>query len=243
MKFKHNFYSILISFVFLFIGCDIGEVNTDGIIGSGNVITVEKDFFDFTEVQVGHAFQTTIKQGNVYSISIRIDDNILDYLEVSKFNSRLIINLEEDNNYHDVTLTANIIMPNLDIIQLSGASSADISGFESDRNFSAGLSGASIISGSIICQDVSLYLSGASKTSLQGEGDDLVIEASGGSILDLDNFPCANISVGLSGASIATINTNGILNAILSGASKLYYYGNPTLGDLSVSGGSTIERL
>ena len=37
------------------------------------------------------------------------------------------------------------------------------------------------------------------------------------------------------------INTSGNLDAELSGASELRYSGNPTLGSIEMSGGSTIK--
>jgi len=48
--------------------------------------------------------------------------------------------------------------------------------------------------------------------------------------------------INLSGASDATINASGRLDGDLSGASKLSYVGNPTLGSINTSGGSTISQ-
>jgi len=46
----------------------------------------------------------------------------------------------------------------------------------------------------------------------------------------------------LSGASDATVNASGRLDGNLSGASRIIYMGNPTLGSVSASGGSTISQ-
>jgi len=68
------------------------------------------------------------------------------------------------------------------------------------------------------------------------------IGASGASRVKLADFSVADAKVNLSGASNATINASGRLDGDLSGASRLDYIGNPTLGRLSVTGGSTISR-
>jgi hypothetical protein len=45
-----------------------------------------------------------------------------------------------------------------------------------------------------------------------------------------------------SGASTATVNASGTLDAEASGASHVRYLGSPTLGNVEVSGASSVER-
>jgi len=51
-----------------------------------------------------------------------------------------------------------------------------------------------------------------------------------------------NADVSLSGGSRATINLDGRLDADLSGGSNLLYIGDPTMGDINTSGGSTVGK-
>jgi hypothetical protein len=85
-------------------------------------------------------------------------------------------------------------------------------------------------------------LSAASTTTLGGKANNLLIDASAASHLELYDFTVHNARVNLSGASQAKINLDGRLDADLSGASTLLYRGEPTLGDISVTGGSTISE-
>ncbi len=126
-------------------------------------------------------------------------------------------------------------------VGLSGASSLTMSGMSvGDTDLS--LSGASSITGSIsVIGDMQLGLSGASSGTLEGVADDLVIDVSGASNADLSDLPVHDANVDLSGASQATINLDGRLDANLSGVSHLYYLGDPTLGDIDTSGGSTVS--
>ena len=105
------------------------------------------------------------------------------------------------------------------------------------------ISGASTLTSNVTVDgDVQLIVSGASTVELEGEANDITINASGASNVDLSTFSVNNADVLLSGASQATINLEGILNANVSGASHLLYIGNPTLGDIETSSGSTIEQ-
>jgi len=60
--------------------------------------------------------------------------------------------------------------------------------------------------------------------------------------LDLEAFSVNNADVNLSGGGKATVNVNGTLDVNLSGGSKVLYVGEATLGDVDLSGGSTVNR-
>jgi len=60
--------------------------------------------------------------------------------------------------------------------------------------------------------------------------------------LNLSDFIVTNANVELSGSSNATINTKSKLDYNASGASRLDYLGNPSIGKNQTSGGSAATR-
>jgi hypothetical protein len=253
----------VLSGILLMSGLSAGCVR-EGVPGSGDLTTQEFNFSDFTRVEVGSAFQVEIVQADYYRISITADDNLFKYIQVSKAGETLKIGLKLlPLRPLFTTLRAEISMPQIYDLDLSGATRGTVSGFSSTENLdielsgassldmsdiAAGdiefeLSGASRVSGDITASgDARLDLSGASKAELTGSANDMLIKASGASQLGLDNFPVASADVKLSGASGATVNLDGRLDANLSGASKLRYTGEPTMGDIDTSGGSTLSK-
>ncbi len=233
------------------------------IIGSGNLETREFDYSDFTRVEVGSAFEVEVVQSDSFRISVTADDNLFDYLDVSKSGETLKIRLRFGYNYTFCTKRARITMPNLYGLNLSGATHGTVEGFSSSHDFILGLSGvsslgmadmaagdiefelsgASNLTGSITARgNAELDLSGASSVTLSGSAEDIDINASGASHLEMENFPVNDADVSFSGASSGTINLDGTLDASLSGGSHLEYIGELTLGDLDISGGSTISK-
>ncbi len=65
--------------------------------------------------------------------------------------------------------------------------------------------------------------------------------ASGASQIDLEELTAADADIEASGASNVTVNASGTLDANASGASNIYYLGNPTLGRINESGGSNVD--
>ena len=192
------------------------------VVGSGNLRTQEEVLSDFVIVDVGSGFRVVITQASSYSISITADDNLFDYIQVTKTDDTLSIGLDPGVSYQTSTLKATIAMPDLEELQFSGGANGTATGFVMSHDFRAELSGGSIL-------------------RMDGEANNLMVTCSGGSRLEFSEFAVNNASIDFSGGSQGTVNLDGTLDADLSGGSRLFYIGNPTLGDINTSGGSSIS--
>jgi len=213
-----------------------------GLIGSGNLETEEHAFTNFTEVEISTAFEFEIQQSSSYNISVTADDNVMDYVQVSKDGQTLKIRLGTVPPLWSATLRVSVTMPQLSGLTVSGASRGDVYDFNSTEDMSIKVSGASRVNGDITAGNVEFDISGASTIQLEGSTNDMVASVSGASRLNLGGFTVNNADVSFSGASSGTVNLNGRLDADLSGASKLWYIGEPTMGTLNTSGASTISK-
>ena len=213
------------------------------ITGSGNVVTQEEHLTGFDWVDISHSFTVDISQGESFSVVIRIDDNLVEHLNVIKQGDTLKIGLDptRDFNIQNATMEAKVTMPELTGLDLSGSSDANITGFNSTENLTVDLSGSSSLVGDIEAGDISIDLSGSSDMKLAGSAADLTIDISGSSDLDLAELPAVNARMAASGSSSAVVNASGRLDVEASGASDIYYLGDPTLGTISTSGSSTIQ--
>ena len=212
------------------------------LIGSGNLETEEYAFTNFTKVEISSAFEFEIKQSNSYSINVTADDNVIDYVQVSQDGQTLKIRLGTVTWFWPVTLRASVTMPQLSDLTVSGASHGTVSDFSSTEDLDITVSGASRVTGDITAGNVDFDISGASTIQLEGSANDIDANVSGASRFNLDDFIVNNADVNFSGASSGTVNLNGRLDANLSGASRLWYIGEPTIGTLDISGASTISK-
>jgi len=213
-----------------------------GLIGSGNLETEGYAFTNFTKVEISSAFQFEIEQSSSHNISITADDNIIDYVQVSQDGQTLRIRLGTVRWFGPVTLRASVAMPQLLGLTVSGASRGDIYDFSSTEDVDITVSGASRVNGDITAGNIEFDISGASTIQLEGSANDMVAGVSGASRLNLGSFTVNNADVNFSGASSGTVNLTGKLDANLSGASRLWYIGEPMMGDINTSGASTISK-
>ena len=235
------------------------------VVASGKVVTRELQFSDFKTIQIGSTFQASITQASSYRVSVTMNENLFTYLETTKEGQTLSIRLKSgyEYQYSSLTLKVEVGLPDLNEVQLGGSTRCSIQGFSlthglilvvsgsstadiastSAGGFETDVSGASKLTGTITVNgDAKFTVSGASTVTLGGTANNLSTVGSGASGVDLSNFKVHNTKINLSGASHEIINLDGRLDADLSGASNLIYIGNPTLGDINVTGGSTVSK-
>ena len=139
------------------------------VVGSGNLVTIEENFSDFTTVDAGSGFNVEIVQSSSYSVLVTTDDNVVDNIDITKSSDTLKVRVKWGTSLSSVTLKVKITMPELRRLELSGGSQGKIEEISSTDSVSFDLSGGSQLMG-------------------HGEASDLTIDASSGSQLDFTDF-------------------------------------------------------
>jgi hypothetical protein len=228
--------------------------------------TKEFDISGFTRIHVKFAMELEIVQSEKFSIGITGGDTQVNNIQVVQDGDRITINY----NLNLVSilvapfsrLHARITLPELRELNITGAARGMVKGFGSRGDFDLyisgasnleisdmsvnntkwDLTGASRISGRLDAVAADIRIAGASRIELKGAAQDLAMDASGASHIDLYDFPVHNAKIRLTGASQCIVNLNGKLDSILEGASRLEYQGQPVMGETRVTGASTLKR-
>ena len=215
---KRTVIAVLAVLTVLLAGCSGAS-----LVRSGRIVTREETFTGFDKLDVGHGFEVDVRQAEDFSVVVRVDDNVEQYLEVAKRGSTLQIGLDSNLITLRTTLEAEITMPELTGLELSGGSDVVATGFESSK-------------------PLDLDVSGGSEVTLTGSAGDVTMDASGGSEADLSGFSVMDANVEASGGSEVTVNASGRLDAEASGGADIYYLGSPTLGRIEESGGGGVHH-
>ncbi len=211
---------------------------------SGEVEVIDYGYSDFDGVEASHVFEVDIQQGIDFSVVVTADSAVVEYLDVSLAGDRLRLSLKPGYNYNfdGAKLEADVRMPSLTSLVLSGASYAYVYGFESADGLRLDLSGASEVYGDVAVGEARFDLSGANRVELSGSCASLDVEASGSSNADLAEFYAEAVNVNASGASEAYVWTDGLLNVDASGDSDVFYKSGADLGSINSSGTSSVRE-
>jgi hypothetical protein len=216
---------------------------TTTITGSGTVTTKPVTGSSFSKIEVGDAFDVNLTVGDADQAIVRVDDNLVDHLDVGVTGETLHLSLKPRTSVRSATLHADVTVRSLSDIEVSGAGQVHLSGAVTGQRLSLMVSGAGGLDGTIRVGEANVELSGASRAKLAGTAGHLVVKESGASDLEADQLQAEDLTVNLSGASTATASVTNTVSAKLSGASSLRYGGSPTFTRREVSGGSSITSL
>lgn len=195
---------------------------------------------NFDKIKTGSAFKINVIQGKTFKIIATGDRTDINDLDLYVRNGVLTGGYRSNSRNQRYSIKIDITMPSLLAVDFSGATTADISTFTANT-FDVSLSGASRLNLDVNTPKMSFDISGASQFTPYGNSQKVTGDLSGASTLSAYNFPMDEITMSVSGASIARVDVIKYLKASVSGASKVRYKGNPTT-ELSISGASSVDK-
>jgi len=213
------------------------------IIGSGKMVSQEAAVTDFERLEIGFAFDVTVRQGEEFKVMATVDDNLADYLYLVTVGNTLLIGLNPDYAYDipAATMRAEVVMPQLKGLVLSGSSRATLVDFESATDFTAELSGSSALEGTLDVQAAGFTLSGSSLARLSGEGQQVTIDICGNSLIDLREFRVEDARVEASCNATVYLDLNGQLIADTSQFAQLIYRGQPSVREIETAESASVR--
>jgi hypothetical protein len=195
--------------------------DNDRIVGSNNITTEIRDVSGFTGVEISSALNANVTFGAEFNVTVRANDNVQERVLVRRDGDNLEVKLAS-GNYREIDVTVNITMPDLENIEVSGASNVDVAGFAAIGDLSVNVSGASNLDfeSATAVTDLSAAITGASTASLF-------------------SLIATQADVNITGASTLSLTATELISGSLTGASTLRYHGSPSI-TANTSGASSI---
>jgi len=209
-------------FVSILSACDGTVFLHKQISGSGTVTTSQRAHTDFKGVEAGGAVEVTVTAQQDYKVEVEADDNIIEHIRTKVSDGILEISMDPEFSYSNTTVRVHVWLPQLTSLDISGASTAKVTQVSSE--------------------DLSIGASGASSITIEGSSKILRGEVSGASALLAEKLTAERVMIEASGASKGHVYATASLTAEASGASTIYYSGEPKNIEEETSGASSIKR-
>jgi hypothetical protein len=203
-----------------------------------------REVTSFSGIKVSGGIDVYLSQGDDYALAVSAsDDKYRDDIKTEVNNGILVISYDGGSLRFNTNrrLRAYVSFRTLESLEASGASDFILDGGFHANSARIRLSGACVLKGKIDIVNLQLRITGASSVRLAGSVQNLHIDASGAS--DAKNYDLVvdNCVADLSGASDVRLTINKTVSAKASGASTLYYTGNPEKKEIHTSGASSIS--
>ena len=210
--------------------------------GDQNLVEKKETFDAFDQITVEGELNISVKQGTEHSVRLVIDENLLEYVDVTYKDNHIKISTDDDyllkpTNKKQVIITTE----NLKGVKISGMCDAEFLKIKSDA-LKINASGATHITGTIDAHQLTVNTSGTGDVKLLGSAEQLTLKSSGASRFKGGSFEAEEAYIDISGASDVVIAVNSTLDIKASGASKISYIGSPEVTK-DVSGAASVKQL
>lgn len=234
-----NLMIVLVGTGILFSSC-----KKEVIKPSSDITLMERYVDEFIGVEVSDAIEATITySATEQRVVVEANSNVHPYVLTRVVGGKLKIYMENNVTFKkNATIKVHVTLPEIVLLKASGASEIIFANQIEANHIDIEASGASEISGILNTSSTFINLSGASEVNFQGVSNLATFNLSGASKFESFNFQVNNLNADLSGASKAFVTVNTNLNLVASGASEFHYSGNCSIGELNLTGSSTIKK-
>lgn len=185
-------------------------------------MTESRDVEAFDSIEIGGAFELIVHVDPTATQRVEVsgDDNIVPKVTTKVSGGELDVEIGAGMVRPKLDMKIEVWVPALTGLEASGAADITVEGLHGER--------------------FDLDLSGASETTLRGEVDLFEVDLSGASDLDARDLHAKIVELELSGAGDAEVWASDRLDADVSGAGDVRYFGDPKEVKQDVSGAGSI---
>lgn len=222
-----------------------GEISGSGerVSGSGKIVTETYDVRGFDSIELSAGGVAEIVQGETEGLTVEVDDNLLEYLDIDVAGDTLRIRTRRDYSLAPSgTIRYIIQVRDLEEISVSGSGQVEMDGLTAGRLALSSSGLGSVILHNVQADALRLDISGSGSAKLDGTMDTLEISISGSGDLQGQDLQVRRAVVSISGSGKAILWVTESLDADISGAGVISYYGSPQV-DQQVSGVGKVEKL
>jgi hypothetical protein len=190
--------------------------------GSGTPLTDSRDVAVFDAIEVGGAFELIVHVDPTATQRVEVsgDDNIVPEITTTVSGGELEIGIGQGMVRPKLDMKVEVWVPSLTGLEAGGASDITVEGLHGET--------------------FDLDLSGASDSTFSGSVDRFEIDLSGASDLDARELRAKVVDIELSGAGEADVWASDRLDAEVSGAGNVRYFGSTKEVHQDVSGAGSI---
>lgn len=237
------------------------------IKGDGNIVTQNYNVSSFDELSTSLSATVNFTVSDAYTCSVRVDQNLLEYLDIRTKGDELILKKQEEHK--NITLQAtefiiDVTAPSLEEINLAGSGTLNVLNPMEVEKLEVNIAGSGdvYLKETITVNDIELNVAGSGDidceeliadkldANVAGSGDLKVVRGmvheaeagvagSGDIVLYCD---IENLDANIAGSGDIKARVNGKLTYGIFGSGDIGYYGNPVVEGNKI-GVSRVKRL
>lgn len=186
-------------------GKEVGESSGNYVKGSGKKATVSRNISNFERIKITGTLDLVYSQGR-YSVQITGDENVINNIKTD-VNGGVLLIYSDKHFSTNMPITVKVSSPQLDAVIVDGSSDVSLKNIRSEKFL--------------------IQLNGTGDINATGKVNSLAIDVFGSGDVNTKTLIAQHVEAKLNGTGDLYVTALQSLNATVSGAGDIVYYGNP----------------
>lgn len=215
------------------------------IKGNGNMVTETRNTAAYDKIAVAGFFDVHLVKGEEGEITLKGEENLLEYISTTVKNGVLLIKVKQKVNLStswNKSISLRVPVTEINGVKLSGSGDVTSEVTLEAPDFEIAVSGSGDIVLDVDAQFITTKVSGSGDIDLSGKAKDIAIKVSGSGDVNAYGLEAQNAKVEVSGAADVKVHATGLLEARVSGSGDVRYKGNPKKVSSKVSGSGDVSQ-
>ena len=211
--------------------------------GNGAITTTTRTISNYNEIGVAGSFEVTLVKGKEGEITIKSDENLLEYIVTEVKKGNLSIKTKKGYQLRSKQ-KIEITVPFNDIEGVSLAGSGNIySNDEIKSNeLKLSLAGSGNMDLKVSAKDLDTNIAGSGNMTLNGNTDDFECSIAGSGNLNGYNLKTSITNVKIAGSGNVKIDISNEVHAKIAGSGNVLYTGNPEIVKSKSVGSGSVKK-
>jgi Putative auto-transporter adhesin, head GIN domain len=219
--------------------------NSEKIKGNGNIVSKIITTEGYEKIKVSGFFDVELIAGEEGQITIKGEENLLDFIEIKVTGNELKIGTEKGKRLstskgNSVFIT--VPFKTLNEVSLAGSGDINTKNKITANQFTTSLSGSGDIKLELEATDVTAKLTGSGDIVLKGKSENFHCQIVGSGDLTASELVSSNVDSTITGSGDCKVYCSDFLEARVTGSGDLNYLGDPKKKETKVTGSGSISK-
>jgi len=216
---------------------------TKKVKGNGDIITKTRTVSNYDKIGIAGSFDVKLFKGKEGEITIKADENLMEYIITEVKNGDLKIKTKKGYNIKG-SKTIIIKVPFNDISAVSLAGSGDIYSDDiiDSHDLKLSIAGSGNLDLNVSTKNLISSIAGSGNMNLKGDSKEFTCSIAGSGNINSYNMKAAIAIVKIAGSGNAKVHATKEIHANTAGSGDIYYSGNPSIEKTSSVGSGSIKK-
>ncbi len=213
------------------------------VSGSGVIKTETRNVTGFTGIKLSLPASVQIRQGNLESVVIETDDNILPLVETIVEDGQLKIRpLEKNSSFRTKTLNVTINAKTVESIAAAGSGNVRADGVKADTLKISIAGSGDVQIKAIEAATLKVSIAGSGDLTVGGKATNLEASIAGSGEVKAAKLETQSAKISVAGSGNAIVWAKESLKLSVAGSGDVQYYGDAKVSK-SIAGSGSVTRL